>query len=306
MQGGRRSRDSKDLKAIDSLRMRAFRFDPFLYRRFDRAMIIAYYRDENRMAFGTASAAELDRAIIDYLESAGPSTRAWMFYSEGRLDQALVEYNHAIERSKAPGYLRIDKARTLVMQGMNKLALEELTRALEDLRKKEDDKDEDVRFYDSKALVEHGIGILYGKLGDADSAKAALGRAMTEDLSYFAAHVELGRLALEEKDTVTAVSELGLAAELATDEPWVHYLQGSTLVATGNPTDAIAPLRKAIAMEPLYAAPQFALGQALEATGDAAGAKTAYENFLSMAPRRDAQRAIASDRLAALGGGDKK
>ncbi|MEK6602474.1 MAG: carboxymuconolactone decarboxylase family protein, partial [Candidatus Binatota bacterium] len=46
------------------------------------------------------------------------------------------------------------------------------------------------------AMVEHRIGVLFAMAVKLDSAKAALGRAITEDLSYLAAHVELVKLAM--------------------------------------------------------------------------------------------------------------
>lgn len=303
MEGGRRARENKDLKAIDSLRMRAFRLDPFLYLRFDRSMMLAYYRQAAGIDFGSMSQSQIDREVSQYLESSGPSTRAWLYYSQGRFDQAVLEYDMAIKRYKSAG-LRFDKARALAIQSLNKPALEETQLALQQMRSEDADKDEQVVFYSSKAMLEHAAGILYSRLGQADSAKAAYGRAMAEDLSYFAAHIELGKMALKANDSATAVSELGLAAELASDEPFVHYLYGSTLVATGAHADAIAPLKKAIDLEPLYAAPHFALGQALEKTGDTAGAKAQYTAFLAMAARRDQNRAIATQRLAALGGSE--
>ncbi|HMS03251.1 MAG TPA: tetratricopeptide repeat protein, partial [Gemmatimonadaceae bacterium] len=208
----------------------------------------------------------------------------------------------AIKASKEPGYLRFDKARVYYMQGLVKPALDELVLALDALRKHDDDTKDKVIFYDSKAIAEHGIGMLHLMLGQPDSARSAFGRAMAEDLSYFAAHVELGRLALSEGDSTTATAELGLAAELATDEPWVQYLYGSTLVATGNHADAIAPLRKAIALEPFYAAPHHALAQALQRAGDVAGAKASYGEFLRLASRSDPHRAPAAQALAALEG----
>jgi tetratricopeptide (TPR) repeat protein len=301
-EGGRRARDNKELKTLDSLRMRADRLDPFLYRRFDRAFLLAYYRNIIRNDAGGASQADIDNYITDNLEALGSSTRAWLYYSQGRMPQALLEYDDAIAKSKASGYLHFDKARVLYMQGLAKPALDELTLALEELRKQDDDKKEKVVFYDSKAIAEHGIGILHLQLGQPDSARAAFGRAMTEDLSYFAAHVELGRLALSEHDTATATAELGLAAELATDEPWVQYLYGSTLVATGNHVDGVPPLRKAIELEPFYAAPHYSLGVALQRGGDTAGAKASFETFLRLASRSDPQRALATQALAALGG----
>ncbi len=303
MEGGRRARTSKDLKALDSLMMRASRLDPFLYRRWDASLIMSYYRDLFRRDYPQSSDAEINQAIRDGMERWGASTRGWLAYSQGRLPEALRNYQDALKKAKYPAGIHLDMGRTHYMGGHVGPALDAFKLGIEALRKEDADPDEEVIFYSSKALVEHGIGILYAKMGQPDSAKAALGRSMTEDLAYFMAHVALGQMALAARDSLTAVSELGLAAEVASDEPWVHYLYGSTLMAVGQFAEAVTPLKKSIELEPLYAAPQFALGQTLEKTGDAAGAKAAYATYLKVAPRREnAARTLAEQRLAALGG----
>ena len=67
---------------------------------------------------------------------------------------------------------------------------------------------------DSKALLEHSVAVLHQRLGHTDMAKEALGRALQEDLAYYPAHVQLGYIALDHKDTTTALSELDLAIQL--------------------------------------------------------------------------------------------
>lgn len=297
----RRARENKKFIAIDSLHWRALRLDPLLFRKHDHAMSMAYYRFVYKDYLGGLNRREVDIWLQDQLIKEPPTVRAEMMLGLGRLDQALIEYEDAIARYKQSVGLRLDRARIYAMQGHAPKAIAEFRAALAILKARDEKKDY-VVFYDSKALVEHSIGLLHARTGAVDSAKAAFGRAMTEDLAYFPAHLELGRLALEQKDTTTAVSELALAADLATDEPFVHHLYGSTLAATGQHAEAIAPLRKAIAMEPYYAAPHYVLGSALERTGDAAGARASYERFLALASRRDPQRGAATQRLAALKG----
>lgn len=300
MEGGRKARESKEFRSIDSLQLRASRLDPFYYRKNDGTMLMTYYRTAMRRAYPTAGDHEINLAITDYLERGSPYMRGWLAYSRGDMPGALENYDMALKTAKYKGGLRVERGRILALRGTLPPAIAEFRLALEDLRKDEDKKDENVVFYNSKAMVEHSMGVLFAKLGHADSAKAALGRAIAEDLSYFAAHVELGMIALAEKDTAAAVSALGLAAELATDEPYVHYLQGSTLVAAGQHEEAVAPLKKAIDLEPFFASPQFALGQALEKSGDAAGARAAYDRFLALASRRDTRRDAATRRVEAL------
>ena len=300
-EGGRRARENKELRSLDSMYFRAIKIDPFLYERYGRSALLMYARQAANINFGSMSQTEINAWFSDQVNEMSPLARARLYAAQGRFDQAVLEYDIANQKIKSP-YIRMEKATALAIQLLNKPALEELKLAIDELRKEDADKEEQVVFYNSKASVEHRIGILYERLGQPDSAKAAFGRAMAEDLAFFAAHIELGKMALKAKDNATAVSELGLAAELATDEPFVHYLYGSTLVATGAHADAVAPLKKAIDLEPVYAAPYFSLAQALEKTGDAAGAKAQYTKFLSIAPRRDPNRAIATQRMTALGG----
>jgi len=73
------------------------------------------------------------------------------------------------------------------------------------------------------------------------------------------------------------------------------------LLSAGQAADAIAPLRKAIELEPLHAASHFELAQALERSGDKSEARASYQRFLTMAPRREvARRAQATERVAGL------
>lgn len=302
MSGNRKARASKEFKMIDSLQLRALRLNPLFYRRFDRTMIMAYYRNLLRMDAGSMSPGEVDQYIMQELDRRPASTRAWLAYSNGRMDQALILYSDAINRSKKSPLLRMDRARVYATQGQVAPAIDDFKAALGLLQAQDDEEDEDVIFYDSKALVEHSIGLLWQLKGNPDSARAAYGRATIEDLSYFPAHVALGILSLAQGDSATAAVELALAAGLATDDPYVHHLHGSVLVAMLQFAEAMEPLRKAIDLEPYFAAPHFSLAQALERSDDLAGARAEYERFVALASRRDPMRPTAMQRVAALAG----
>lgn len=301
MSGNRRARERADFRALDSLQLRALHLDPLLFRSLDRVMLLSYYFNNYRANGGGLTRRQFEMEIQLELASYQPATRAWLFYSLGQFAPAADEYQKAIDRARNPINLRIERARALAMQPNHALTLAEFTRALEALKARDERRGDYVVFYDSKALLEHSIGIIHTRAGDADAARAAFGRAMTEDLAYFPPHIELGNLALAEHDTITAVSELGLAAELAVDEPYVQYLYGSTLVSTGQHAEAVAPLRRAVELEPMYAAPYLALGEALLRTNDAAGARDALQRYLALAARRDAQgRQVAEARMSEL------
>lgn len=301
MEGGRRARESKELKALDSLAMRALRLDPLYYRKNDHAMLTTYYRNELRQENPTAAQGDIDRYVRDMLYNGSVSMRAWVEYSEGQFGPALSDYEVAMKQSREPGYFRLQRGRVYALQGKFPAAIAEFRLASEAYAKREADRDENVVFYSSRAIVEHSLAIAYSRIAQLDSARAALGRAISEDLSYFMAHVELSRLALAAKDTATAVSEMSLAADLASDEPYVHYLHGSMLLAAGQAAESIAPFKKALELEPFHAGSHFDLAMALEKTGDKDGARASYTRFLSLASRRDVQRRqAATERLAGL------
>jgi Tfp pilus assembly protein PilF len=302
MNNTRRARENKRFLSIDSLQLRALRLDPLFYRRLDKEMLFAYYRYVFKEDAGSMQRGQLDMLLRDMILQEPPFVRAEYMYGVGRLDQALIEYEDAIPKARNPVGLRMDRARVYALQGANQKAIDEFTAVGEILKTRDEKKSNVVILYQSKALVEHSIGMLHLRHGQPEEAKAAFGRAMAEDLSYFPAHLALGRVALEQHDTTTAVSEMALAADLAPEEPYVHYLYGSTLLLTGRADEAVAPLKRAVEIEELYAAPHAALGQALERTGDAAGARAAYERYLALASRRDPDRALAMQRLAALKG----
>lgn len=296
MQGQRQTVFSTEMRANDSLYLRALWIDPFFHPRHERSIQFAYFRTL------TGSAGEMDFAVEALLNRAGPATRALVAVGMGQMQYALDLYTQAIEASREPAYLYVARGGVNAMQGFNDAAIADYEVALVELRKPDATKDSIVIFYSSKALYEHSVGLLNARKGDAVKAREALGRAMEEDLSFYPSHLALAQLALAAKDTATAISEASLAAELAPLEAHVHVRQGEILLRAGQHAEAIGPLRKAISLEPFYASPHYLLGQALERTSDP-GAKETYQKFLTLAPRRDPRRAEVTRRIAALGGG---
>jgi tetratricopeptide (TPR) repeat protein len=302
MEGNRRVIFSRDMRANDSLLLRALQLDPFFHQQHSKTIQFRYWRQiiESDPDLASIGVGRVDFVIEDLFNRTSPGTRARLAAAEGQFAYALQLYAEAIAASRNPGYLYLDRANVRAIQGMHEAAIDDLTIGLTELRKQDADEDEDVVFYEAKALYEYGIGLLWTRASDVDKAREAFGRAMEEDLSFHPAHLALARLALATGDTTTALTEIALAAELAPEAPYVHFQHGELLVLVRQYAEAVAPLQKAIALEPLYADPHFALGLALAQTGDAAGARTAYEGFLARAPRRDQRRGTATDAMRAL------
>jgi tetratricopeptide (TPR) repeat protein len=299
-EGSRRQRSSPELRRLDSLQFRALMLSPFLYRRLDQPMFMAYIRDNvmrrSRMSGGDEpSRVELEFYIDQYLRNGGHHSRAWMAYGSGNFTQALRSYELAYGSSRDKSGIRLERARIFGMLGQADSAVSELRLALTDMRT-QDEKDL-VVFYDSKALAEFSVGVLLEGKGDTDGAREAYGQALQEDLAYYPAHMRLGLLLLGRGDTTTALSELALAAQLSSDDPMVRYTHGFVLGVAQRYPEALAELQKAIELEPYFALPYLRLGQISEMTGKGREAERAYQGFLDRASMNDLQRDYAKSRL---------
>jgi len=292
MADNRRSR-GKELSSLDSMYAHALMLNPFLYRRLDRDLFINWLTDGDRQA-QAEYAYEINTAIM----RASPSTQAWFAYSNGNFERALELYGRAIGQERETASLHIERARILGMRNQVESAVAEFQAALGELRQKDEKKL--VVLYDSKAMAEYSIATLLEGAGEAQKARDAYGRALQEDLAYYPAHTRLGLLALSQGDTTAAVSELALASELATDDGYVHYLNGWVLGKAKHTAEAVTELKKATSLEPYYALPNLVLGVTYETLEKAPEAIASYERFLALASARDPQREFATSRIADL------
>ena len=282
-----------ELRSLDSLYAHALMLNPFLYRRLDRQLFINWLTDGDRQA-QAEYAYEINTAIM----RAPPATQAWFAYSNGNFERALELYGRAIEQSRETAGLHIERARILGMRNQVEPAVAEFELALGEMRQKDEKKL--VILYNSKAMAEYSIATLLEGAGNTQKARDAYGRALQEDLSYYPAHMRLGLLALTQGDTAAAISELALASDIATDDAYIHYLNGWVLGRAKHTTEAVVELTKATTLEPYYALPNLVLGATYETLEKAPEAIAAYQRFLALASQRDPQRQFAMDRVEDL------
>ena len=301
-QGDRRTIQSDDVKRIDSLYYYSLTINPFLYRKLDLRLYNAFisnFADEVARRNNGVSANEVQYEVQRWLnDGAPPSFRAWQAYGDGRFTDALRYYADAIKQAKQKAEYRADRGRLLFQLNQADSALVELTQAVDEMRKI--DKKDLVFVYSSKALYEHSIGLVQERLGNSAAAKEAFGRALQEDLSYFPAHVQLGYLALEAKDTTTALSEMDLAIQIRGDDPMLRYAYGYSLAVSGKYQDAEVQLRKAIELDPVFAAPYNELGEVLDGEGKVSDALAQYRSFLALSSQSDLRRKSVEERVKVL------
>lgn len=300
--GDRRTVQSSEVKAIDSLYLRALTLNPFLYQRLDKFMWDQIVRDfsEEVARNNDVNAGDVQFEVEREIQAdATPAFLAWRAYTQGQFDDALRLYAKAIDKAKYKAGLRADRGRLFFQLDRGDSALAELTAAVDEMRKA-DTKDL-VYVYESKALLEQSIGMIQYRMGNVAAAKESFGRALEEDLSYAPAHVQLAYIALEAKDTTTALNEMELAVQLRGDDPGMRYIYGFTLASVQKLKEAEEQLTKARDLDPVFALPYHMLGEIYEATNRPAEALAAYNAFVTRAGAHDAQRDDAVDRAKTLG-----
>jgi tetratricopeptide (TPR) repeat protein len=294
MEGERATHRNAAVLRMDSLYYRALRMDPFLRRQFDRELIRLYivtaltgdgtdYANRPLASFYTE----------EIMRDLPPMIRGRVMAGEGRLVQALDAFDDALRhsgrrRSVPARVIRHERGRMFALAGNDSMALVELGHA-RDAALEADEGDELVVVYESKALLDHGMGMLHERGGRRDAARAAYAGALMEDLSYFPAHQRLGALALVEGDTATAVQELALAAAAGREEPTVRLAYGALLARTRQFAQAEAELLAVTELAPYYAEPWFLLGLVRDWSGEG-DAAAAYRAFLARARRDDPRR----------------
>ena len=297
----RRTLQSDEVKRIDSLYYYSLTLNPFLYRKLELVMFRSYIGNwaEDYARRNNVSQNEVQYEIERYInQNASSGTRAWQAYGEGRFADALRLYADAIKNAKHKAEYRADRGRIFFQLNQGDSALAELSQAVDEMRKA--DKKDLVYVYESKALIEHSIGLVYQRLGNNAAAKEAFGRALQEDLSYFPAHVQLAYMALDAKDTTTALTEMDLAVQIRGDDPGLRYIYGFSLATSGKYKDAEEQLRKAIEIDPVFPTPYAQLGEVLDKQGRGADALAQYRTFLALASQSDLRRKNAEERVREL------
>ena len=300
--GDRRTIQSDDVRRIDSLFYHALTLNPFVSQTLDRQIFEAVADQVAHDAAGSSGAEFEIRYEIDRMMANAPAaTKAWLAYGDGRFGDAVTLYDQALKSDKKNEALRMQRARVFVQLNELDSALADLNLAVQNLRDR--DKKDLVFFYESKAVAEHSIAVVLERLGHEAEAKEALGAALQEDLSYYPAHLQLALIALNGKDTTAALTELDLATQVAGDDAGMQYVDGFILINAGKAADAEPHLRKAIALDPIYAAPHLALAQILEAADFKDEALKEYSAFLSLAAATDIRRDAATARMNRLKSG---
>jgi tetratricopeptide (TPR) repeat protein len=308
MDGAKSVVESPEGRYLDSLRLRALELDPFVYEDFEHQVVMRYVTElvtaDLRLHNQTALRSDVEYQVRLYLKTPQAAEwRAWLAYAERRLDDAAKFYAEALKHARKDEHiyrsrLHTQRGRAFYLSGRIDSARVELERAIEELRSR--DERVTIRVYESKALLEHSLGVALEKARDLAGAREAYGRALVEDLAYYPAHVRLGGLLAVAGDTAGARGEFELALEVAPGAVVARMLLANHYHGSGDYHAALTTLEPLLEREPYWAEPYLLRALALDGLGDREGAAAQYARFLERAEARDDRREAITQRLAAL------
>ncbi|MGI8843236.1 MAG: tetratricopeptide repeat protein, partial [Gemmatimonadaceae bacterium] len=109
--------------------------------------------------------------------------------------------------------------------------------------------------FQSIAFFEYSLAQLHIQRGDDAQAREAFERALTTDLSFYAAYAALGDLAMQRGDTAAAAENYRQAVDLRPADGGLRAGYALALIKANRPLEAVAQLELAIELEPYFAQP---------------------------------------------------
>lgn len=276
-------------RRVDSLMKRAFTLDPFVYSDLREVAWLRY------VEYQSGTGQQLRVLPTNALD---PEDRGLVLYGRGDFRAALDEWRWALRQAPAAYWVHAYRARAFYHLHELDSARAASRSALDGARAA--DARRAPHAYESRELWEYSLGWVLARQENRVAAGEAYQRALIDNLGFHAAHLRLAMIALGAGDTLMALTELARGLAITEDDYALQLTAGELLLSAGRPDSALIHLAHAARLEPYAPAPALAQARALEALGRTAAAADAYDRFLALARRDEAQVPVVRERVAAL------
>lgn len=297
----RRTLGQRSIRHLDSMLLNAEMQDPFLHRGMDELVLLAYARavPRNEEWFGRSEAGGrggIVRRTEQWFEENDPYLRGRLYYSYNELGNALQYYNIAL-RNLEVDWLQVERARVFAERRILDSAVGAFTSALHSPSRTSN---MPLHAFEGRYIWLHHLGRAHEDRRDTAQARIAYEEALHLNPTYYPANFRLALLALQQRDTASAIFRVGLATE--GDKPYWLLTAAAAVMSRMNKRDtALALLRRAVEQEPYASAGWLLYGQTLATFPNRRqDAIAAYERYLALAPRNDLSRQQAQARLDQL------
>ena len=214
-----------------------------------------------------------------------PVEEAWALLAKGQRPQAIRLLYDIVKTNPRDADARLLLGSVLQEEGDGAGSIAQLTEA--------------VRLRPRSAEAQNALGEAFNAFGEAKAARGPLEKAVALDPKFAQAHLNLGLLLLEAGDLDQAAGRLDRAIELLGHKPdaaYPQYLRAKVCSGQSEVTKAAAHLQEAVALRPDFAEAWSDLGDARKTLLDNAGALTAFERAVALAP----DDSVAQTRLGSL------
>jgi tetratricopeptide (TPR) repeat protein len=185
-------------------------------------------------------------------------TLATFFYRNERLDDAIDQYQLALEISPDYADVRNDLGTALFVKGRLDEAITQYQKALEGIP--------------DSALVHCNLGIALGQKGKRDEAMKQFQQAIRLDPIMALPYISLGKIYAAQGNLDDAIAVYLKAITLDPGLAEAHYHLGNIYISKGKIAEAIAELKTALRLRPEVIEVQTKLAEVLLNTGKAAEA----------------------------------
>ena len=267
-----------DAASLDSLRVSALMYDPFL----DAAM--SYPPQISILAESQAAR--------------NPVASGFRAYETGNYRKAVEKWAEAIRKQPEYAGLHVPRAFAwLHLPGGTDSAVADLTALIKRIERIQDST---FAPYISKDFLYYAVGFLRGRQSRYAEARAAYESALLENLGFYMAHVRLSAIDFALHDTTAALSELETASLMRSDDPMLLAFRGQILLRQGRLNEAEPALHAAVHADTDFALSYSFLGELAEARHDTSKALSSYREYLARASKTAPERPWVQGRVARL------